>query len=178
MRTPFSRAQAPGDVDLGTDEYVVRRHGGFLVARVADSDEDWVADDGSRFVLLRAYQWDPRRRFWALVGRLNGIWFAGQRRFEIADLEIFSGYRSHGHGSRLLVSSLDIAQRLGAGTVTGNLSAVDDVDRLKLWYARFGFAVGPPRKAGMVASVAWMPPSSVPQTGAGSVGRPQGENAD
>lgn len=158
------RARAPISVDLGPDEEVLKRDGDALVARLTESDEDWVAADGSRLVMLRAYQWNPRHRVWTLVGRLNGMWFAAERRFGIADLEIFTRYRSRGHGSRLLRSCLDIARGLGADVVTGNLSSVDDVERLRAWYPRFGFAVEPPQQIGMVASIIWTPTSKLGHT--------------
>ena len=159
LGTAFNRnAPAPVDVDLGTDEFTpVARQGNVVVARSVDVDEDHFGDDGSRIIYLRAYQWEPRHSRWIVTGRLHALWCAGPSELLIADLVIFEEHRSHGHGTRLLLACKQLGSELGARIVTGNLSAVDDVERLKRWYTLHGFTAVPARDPGMVASVVWMP---------------------
>jgi GNAT superfamily N-acetyltransferase len=155
LRTLLGRREAaPSEVDLPTDDLVViQRDGGVVVAELVDAPEERLNDDQPRLWQLRVFEWKPRDQSWVCAGWSKGVWHADRREFFIADLEVFPDRRDHGHGTRLLLACLDMARRFGAATVTGNLSDVDDVDRLTQWYRRFGFQVLPPTQSGMAASI-------------------------
>lgn len=135
-------AAVPTDVDLPIDGFVViQRTGGIVIAELVVAPEERFENDEPRMWQLRVFVWAPRGRRWICTGWSKGLWHADRREYFIADLEVFPRHRDRGYGTRLLLACVDTARRLDAGTVTGNLSDVDDVDRLTRWYRRFGFDV-------------------------------------
>jgi GNAT superfamily N-acetyltransferase len=152
---PFSRDRGPPEnVDLGTDDFVVvQRDGAVVLAELADGFRRQLDVAGVRSWQLRVYEWVPRAKHWVLEGWIKGLWDADRGEFFIADLEVFPNHRNRGHGTRLLLACIEVARRLGAATITGELSDVDEVDRLAEWYPRFGFDVMGPLKPGTVARI-------------------------
>jgi GNAT superfamily N-acetyltransferase len=99
----------------------------------------------------------PGGRRWVCAGWSKGLSHADRREYFIAGLEVFPRPRGKGYGTRLLIACMDAANRLDGATVTGNLSDVDDVDRLTRWYQRFRFEVQrPSTQPGLAASIKLM----------------------
>jgi GNAT superfamily N-acetyltransferase len=147
------RGAAPNEADLPTDFVVIQRDGAIVVAELVAPPEESLDNDDCRTWQLRVFEWTPRQSTWVFTGWIKGLWHADCREFFIADLEVFPGHRNQGHGTRLLRACLDAARRLGATTVTGNLSDVDEVDRLIQWYRGFGFQVLPSAQSRIQASI-------------------------
>jgi GNAT superfamily N-acetyltransferase len=63
--------------------------------------------------------------------------------FLIADVFVGERRRGRGRGTLLVRACLELARRMDAEVVHGNLSANDDVGRLQAFYAGLGFAFEP-----------------------------------
>ena len=62
--------------------------------------------------------------------------------YEIADIEITEEYRSEGHGTLMLKCLLYyLENNKCCDKLTGYISSVDQVERLKKWYMKHGFEV-------------------------------------
>ena len=93
-------------------------------------------DEESIVLTIKAYSSLNRE-----VARLQGFWSADEKMVFIGDFVVVEHYRNKGVGSHILKEVVRIAGEIGAKTVCGNISLVDDVKRLYAFYRKRGFTV-------------------------------------
>lgn len=72
---------------------------------------------------------------------------------ELADIFTNENQRGKGYGTILLNYVIDYCTKKGYKKIVGNLSRFDDVERLKLWYIKYGFEIGPPHRKGFMNGI-------------------------
>lgn len=75
------------------------------------------------------------------IAHVQCVMNADDQTMLIGDLIVDEKYRNRGIGSKLLEEIMQIAKNLGVVEVYGNISSVDDTERLFTFYGKRGFEV-------------------------------------
>jgi GNAT superfamily N-acetyltransferase len=126
--------------------------GRLVLARALDSLVVGRGSDGPVY-RLDFVQADWRGRGSGTGDYAHGLFPDEAGRFLIADLFVHERSRGRGRGTLLVRGCIELATRLGARAICGNLSLVDDVERLERFYRRLGFDVALQRTGSVVGLV-------------------------
>lgn len=75
------------------------------------------------------------------IAKLQAVWYSEHKKLHIGDFVVIPRYRNRGIGSYVLDEAIGVAKKIGANEVTGNISSIDDAERLCEFYRHRGFVV-------------------------------------